>query len=139
VDIDEIRYRNYKVLLKQFLDTGMSRGEPERGVLNRFGQFAEVSPRYLSHVNNGRKNLGADVCRRIEQAFKLPHGWMDQDHIGSTAPHSRGEREFVELALQLFRESPIDAQAVLLRYLAERMQPADHDRTPQKPANKINR
>lgn len=121
MDVNEIRLRNYKVLLAQFRDRGLDRGEPERGVLNRFGEFSGVSPRYLSHVNNGRKQLGGDVCRRIEEAFRLPHGWMDNDHLGGPGAGTRSEREFLELALKLFRESPVDAQSVLLRYMADRM------------------
>jgi hypothetical protein len=121
LDVEEIRLRNYKVLLRQFREREEEKGEPERGVLARFGAFAEVSPRYLSHVNNGRKHLGADVCRRFERAFRLPHGWMDHDHLGGPGPGSRAEREFLELALKLYRESPVEAQGVLLRYMAGRI------------------
>jgi hypothetical protein len=121
MDINEIRMRNYKLLMQQYRTIELDRGEPERGLLNRFGEFTGVSPRYLSHVNNGRKHLGPETCRRIEQAFKLPHGWMDQDHLGSPAPGTRAEREYLELALKLFRESPLEAQSVLLRYMGERM------------------
>jgi hypothetical protein len=125
VDVNEVRLRNYKALMQQFRNRELDRGEPERGVLHRFGTFTEVSPRYLSHVNNGRKHLGADTCRRMERAFKLPHGWMDHDHLGgSPAPGTRAEREYLELALKLFRESPVDAQAVLLRYMGDRMMSA---------------
>lgn len=122
MDVNEVRLLNYKTLLKQFLEKGLDRGEPERGVLNRFGEFIGVSPRYLSHINNGRKHVGAETCRRIEQAFRLPHGWMDHDHIGGgAATNTRAEREYLELALKLFRESPVEAQSVLLRYMSDRM------------------
>jgi hypothetical protein len=121
MDINEIRMRNYKLLMQQYRSKELDRGEPERGLLNRFGDFTEISPRYLSHVNNGRKHLGAETCRRMEQAFKLPHGWMDHDHLGSPAPGTRAEREYLELALKLFRESPLEAQGVLLRYMSDRM------------------
>lgn len=121
MDVNEIRMRNYKILMQQYRTRELDRGEPERGLLNRFGEFTNISPRYLSHVNNGRKHLGAETCRRMEQAFKLPHGWMDQDHLGGPAPGTRAEREYLELALKLFRESPLEAQSVLLRYMGERM------------------
>lgn len=121
MDINEIRLRNYKTLMQQFRNRELDKGEPERGLLNRFGGHTGVSPRYLSHVNNGRKHLGADTCRRMEQSFKLPHGWMDQDHLGGIGTGTRAEREYLELALKLFRESPLEAQAVLLRYMGDRM------------------
>ncbi|MEN9885505.1 MAG: hypothetical protein RL758_83 [Pseudomonadota bacterium] len=121
MDVNEIRMRNYTILMQQFRTRELDSGEPERGLLNRFGEFTGVSPRYLSHVNNSRKHLGPETCRRMEQAFKLPHGWMDHDHLGSPAPGTRAEREYLELALKLFRESPLEAQSVLLRYMGERM------------------
>lgn len=122
MDVNEVRSRNYKALMQQFRNRELDRGEPERGLLNRFGEYTGVSPRYLSHVNNERKHLGAETCRRMEKAFRLPHGWMDHDHLGgSPAPGTRAEREYLELALKLFRESPVDAQAVLLRYMSDRM------------------
>lgn len=121
MDVNDTRIQNYKTLMAQFRDRELDRGEPERGLLNRFGEFTGVSPRYLSHVNNGRKHLGADTCRRIEQAFRLPHGWMDHDHLGGPSPGTRAEREYLELALKLFRESPVEAQGVLLRYMSDRM------------------
>lgn len=113
--------RNYAELMRRFRERGLDRGEPERGSLSRFGKHAGVSPRYLSHVNNGRKHLGDESCRKIEAAFGLPPGWMDHDHVVGAVPDSQPEREFLELALRLFRESPVDAQAALLRYMADRL------------------
>jgi hypothetical protein len=121
MDINQIRFQNYRTLMAQFRAAELDRGEPERGLLNRFGKRTGISPRYLSHVNNARKHLGGDTCRRMEQSFKLPHGWMDHDHLAGPASSTRAEREYIELALKLFRESPVEAQAVLLRYMGDRM------------------
>jgi hypothetical protein len=119
--INEIRKRNYDALLLQFRQKEIQAGEPDRGFLNRFGAFVGISPRYLSHINNARKQIGSDTARKIELAFKLPHGWMDQDHLGGVSASDRTEREFVELALRLFRESPLEAQSMLLKYAGDRM------------------
>ena len=120
-DVNDVRLRNYKALMLRFREKESERGEPERGLLNRFGKFVEISPRYLSHVNNGRKAIGAQTARQIETAFGLPLGWMDHDHMAGPAPSSRSEREYLELALRLFRQSPIEAQSLLLKYVSERM------------------
>jgi hypothetical protein len=120
-DVSQVRLRNYKALMLRFREREAERGEPERGLLNRFGKFVEVSPRYLSHVNNGRKDIGAATARKIETAFGLPLGWMDHDHMAGPAPSSRTEREYLELALRLFRQSPVEAQSLLLKYVTERM------------------
>ena len=34
----------------------------------------------VNHWTRGRKNIGTDVARTIEQAFKLPNNWMDAEH-----------------------------------------------------------
>ena len=120
-DVSVMRFRNYKALMLQFRQQEAARGEPERGLLNRFGAFVGISPRYLSHLNNGRKAVGAQTARQMEKAFGLPEGWMDHDHIGGSATSSRAEREFLELALQLYRQSPVEAQSLLLRYVADRI------------------
>jgi hypothetical protein len=120
-DVSDIRLRNYKALMLQFRQKEAAHGILERGLLNRFGKFVNISPRYLSHVNNGRKAIGAATARQIEHSFDLPHGWMDHDHMAGPAPSSRSEREYLELALRLFRQSPVEAQSLLLRYVAERM------------------
>lgn len=120
-DVNDVRLRNYKALMLRFRQKEAERGEPERGLLNRFGRFVGISPRYLSHVNNGRKAIGARTARQIETAFGVPMGWMDHDHMAGPAPSSRSEREYLELALRLFRQSPVEAQSLLLRYVAERM------------------
>lgn len=120
-DVNDVRLRNYKALMLRFRERESERGEPERGLLNRFGKFVEISPRYLSHVNNGRKAIGAQTARQIETAFGLPLGWMDHDHMAGPAPNSMAEREYLELALRLFRQSPVAAQSLLLKYVTERM------------------
>jgi hypothetical protein len=120
-DVNDVRLRNYKALMLRFREREAERGEPERGLLNRFGKFVDISPRYLSHVNNGRKAIGAQTARQIETAFGLPLGWMDHDHMAGPAPSSRTEREYLELALRLFRQSPVEAQSLLLKYVTERM------------------
>jgi hypothetical protein len=122
MDVNEVRFRNYQTLMAKFRDQELQRGGTERGILNQFGLFTGVSPRYLSHVNNGRKHLGPDSCRKMETAFDLSRGWMDHDHLGGIpVTSSHAEREYLELALKLFRESPIEAQGVLLRYMSDRM------------------
>lgn len=129
-DVSEIRLRNYKALMLQFREREAAQGQPERGLLNRFGAFVGISPRYLSHLNNGRKAIGGETARRLEKAFDQAHGWLDHDHMAGPAPSTRSEREYLELALRLFRQSPVEAQSLLLRYVSERMLGKDGRREP---------
>ena len=48
-----------------------------------FAKKLELSDRYLSHVKNGRKNIGAAIARQIEKRLRLPHGWMDNPHTNA--------------------------------------------------------
>lgn len=122
MDVTEIRLRNYRTLFEQFkLRDEREHGGAVRGTLRRFGEFIGINGRYLSHVSNGRRTIGNDTARKLELAFNLPHGWVDQDHVGGTQLQSNAEREFIELALRLFRASPIEAQSVLLRFAADRL------------------
>jgi hypothetical protein len=121
MNIDDIRYANYRALFAQFEERDRSDGNAPRGLLNRFGDFVGVSARYLSHVNARRKNLGERTTHAIEKAFNLPESWMDTDHSRGTDPSGDAEVEFTKLALQLYRESPTEAQAVMMRYMAEKL------------------
>lgn len=121
MDVQEVRLRNYRTLLVLFRRRPEEESAPDRGLYNRFAAFCGVSPRYLSHVNNGRKNLGEESCRAMESAFGLPRGWMDFDHLAGPGPISAEAREFVEMALKFFNESPGEAQAMLLKLMAEKM------------------
>lgn len=124
MDIYAIRQINYKKLLTDFAEKMRREQGTDYGVLDRFGKFADVSPRYLSHVNMGRKNLGDDVSRKFEEAHQLPHGWMDQQHdlsVVVTLGASNPEKEFLRLALSVYRMAPLEAQAMLMRFMVERI------------------
>lgn len=121
VSIHDIRFANYRTLMRQFEEAGANEGLPSRGSLNRFGDFVGISARYLSHINNRRKNIGDATCRAIETAFKLPTSWMDTDHSRGTDPANEPEAEFTRFALQLYRESPTEAQALMMRYMADKL------------------
>ncbi|WP_143749510.1 hypothetical protein [Caballeronia arvi] len=49
-------------------------------MLKLFGDRLGVREAYMSHINTKFKNIGPTTARKMEQALKLPHGWMDQVH-----------------------------------------------------------
>ena len=120
MDIYTIRLANYKTLLLQFRSRKDEKDQPEYGLLTRFADACGVNARYLSHINNGRKNIGEALARQLEVGMKVPHGWMDREHNAAAAPAGDGEQEFIEMATRLYRKSPVKAQAMLLRYMLER-------------------
>ncbi len=117
MDINEIRMRNYLNLQVQFKMRPENKGLPDHGMLKRFAAFTDVSPRYYSHINNGRKNIGDKTARAIEKAFALEHGWFDRNHDENLNSVSTAESEFLSMALDLYRKSPVKLQALLMQYM----------------------
>jgi hypothetical protein len=117
MDIYDIREQNYRLLLVAFSQKLMDELGTDHGLLDKFAKFTDTSPRYLSHVNSGRKKLGDESCRKFESAHKLPHGWMDQTH---SKPTGDKEREAVDMFVNLYRAAPLEVQALLMRYMADK-------------------
>ncbi|MFN3886114.1 MAG: hypothetical protein ACK4MG_04075 [Aquabacterium sp.] len=114
MDIRQIRLANYRDLLTAFANSPEEAGASDYGRLKRFAVKAGVSDRMLSHINNGRGNLGSDLCRRMEQGLGLPSGWMDQVHgVNDSAGVTEEEQSYLELALQMFRANPLRATKLM--------------------------
>jgi hypothetical protein len=95
--------------MKEFQKRPDQRGLPEHGLITRFATFASLNPRYLSHINNGRKNIGVSLARKIELAFSKPHGWFDKLHESDDSAESSEDEQFM---LTLFyRACKVDAEA----------------------------
>jgi hypothetical protein len=121
MDITDIRLGNYKELRKRFRKMEDEQGIPERGELNRFGEFTGVNSRYLSHINNERKSIGHATARQLEEAFKLPHGWMDVDHLAGFVHMDSRAKEFGALAMRLYMKDPEGVRALLMKYMENQM------------------
>jgi hypothetical protein len=118
--IEEIRSRNFLLLFEQFKADIRKDwpGEPDRGMLRRFAERLGIGRIAASHHNNG-KFIGTVLADRFEKAFGLEDGWMDRDH--STAPATEQETAFIRDALKLFRKSPVEAQAELIRAFSKNL------------------
>ncbi|GJH23700.1 hypothetical protein [Caballeronia novacaledonica] len=80
MDVTQIRYRNFKHLFEQFKEV-VRRDDPsapEMGMLKLFGDRVGVREAYMSHINTKYKGIDTTTARKMKQALKLPHGWMDQ-------------------------------------------------------------
>lgn len=121
MDIHAIRLQNFRALFLRFANSPDEAGKPEYGRFKRFCEAGNLNTRYVSHVSNGRKNIGTELCRTIERGFDLPHGWMDQRHDQEAASQaaSEDERDFIELALRLYRENPLRTQRALTRLVLD--------------------
>jgi len=77
MDIHDIRRANYKQLLDEFRSTSDESRLPVHGALKRFAEHADVSARYLSHINNSRKRIGNKLARQLERGCAKSLGWLD--------------------------------------------------------------
>lgn len=57
--------------------------------INLFCERIDMNPTYYSQLKSGRKAIGDDLARRIEEKLGLPRGYMDTPKIAGT---SKGEQ-----------------------------------------------
>jgi len=115
-NIHQVRMAKYRQLQEEFAGSENERNEPEHGRLHRFGAFTGISERYLSHINNGRKNIGDETARKLEKAFRKPANWMD---TATAAPSDPGEAIIISLALQAWKIDPLATHKALLSVVAK--------------------
>lgn len=74
----DIRRENLKKLLERFRSQ------------RAFQDHAGVSQAQVSSILTGRRVMGADVARRIEQALSLPPYWMESEHAEAPTKFAQG-------------------------------------------------
>lgn len=105
--ITQRRYLNARTLMSQ------AGGGPVR-FAERLSTIKFMSKQQASHVVGERpvKGIGHDLARRIELAYGMKPGWLDQDH---SAPPAH-DPELIEVAAIAGHESALDAaQAIRMR------------------------
>lgn len=81
-----------KIRLRQLIAREKAKGKPQVWVAEKIG----TNPAYLSQIlGKEEREVGDELARRIEKAFKLRHGWMDS--LGSDG--SEVTTEVMEMAL----------------------------------------
>lgn len=121
MDISGIRLANYKRLLQEFQDSPGQAGLMRHGLIKRFADHAGLSDRYLSHVNNGKKNIGEVIARKMEAGFGKDHGWLDNNHEVVLQSGSDTEKEFIAIVMDLYRESPVEMNQHVMRFAVDRI------------------
>jgi hypothetical protein len=95
-----------------------------RGLERGFATNLGVSPSYWAQIKSPQriKGIGKNLARQFERKFYMPTGWLDEAHDADTPLPLRDppeykltvatleEKEFLEAALELFRNSPTVAR-----------------------------
>lgn len=130
-NVSEIRRENMEALFERYKDWVWTRfpKHPERGMITQFANAiqdragskpTDRPAAYLSHIRNGRKEVGHDLARRIESGMRaLGHefadvvdGWMDNDH--SSPKPMRYKEISLHDALEIcFDTNPIETQRAM--------------------------
>ena len=106
----EIRMAKYQELLSEYAARPEERTLAHHGRLRRFATSAGVSERYLSHINNGRKNIGDQFARDLENGMGKAENWMDQE----TSSERKKAPPFFELAALAHKVDAVAAERALL-------------------------
>lgn len=80
----EIRLENARRLARQ-----ADPDYPIKGLAELLGKSPALISNYIGR--NPSKGIGPTICREIEQAFNLPHGWMDKEHLEDAAAEHSSE------------------------------------------------
>lgn len=96
LDLYQIRILNTLKIIK----------EEFKGVNRQFALKAGMQPGYVSRMlkpnASGKKRIGDDLARRIEQAGGKPENWLDRDHTYALllpiGPHLANEPDIITLA-----------------------------------------
>lgn len=120
--VSEIRRENMETLFERFKEYVWARwpNEPERGMMTRFANSSGMSPRYLSHIRNGRKEIGHDKARKMEAGMRnLGHefddvvdGWLDNDQARGM-PLSPEVESLLQSVQTCYSISPLETQRAL--------------------------
>ncbi len=119
-ELNEIRLANTLKLFEVFKDAIAPGSHDLRGLDRRFAINLGISPSYWAQIKSPQrlKGIGRNLARQFERAMRMPEGWLDleYDHETPVPPRSPAEyhvtvatveeKEFVEAALELFRNSP---------------------------------
>ena len=83
-----------KIRLRQLIAREKAKGKPQVWVAEKVG----TNPAYLSQIlGKEEREVGDELARKIEKAFKLRHGWMDS--LGNEG--SEVSSEVMQLALMI--------------------------------------
>ncbi len=120
----EIRFNNYVILVNSFKEDEIASGMVERGSLKRFGNHCGISPFYLSHINNLRKQIGSNLARTFEKAFNKPVGWMDvaqQDNSIAVIAERTERDEMQDIFFRAYDAYPKEFYAAMNKFLIEKI------------------
>ena len=113
-EIKQIRLENLKALIEQMGGHGAQR---------KLSDVTGISSQYINNLLRGDRVIGEKTARKIEQALKLPDGWMDRSSdVQKPANYVELDEEVLRLAFVIQSLSSKD-RAVLQALVDSLAQP----------------
>jgi hypothetical protein len=118
--VDQVRLRNIKFLLEQFKDDVRSHypEHPERGMIKLFAERLGVSVINFRQILTGHKLAGPNIRDRIEDALKLPRGWLDTDHTAEVISKDDDAKAFNDSVMALYMQAPEATRGAMLKVMS---------------------
>lgn len=116
-DVHLVRRDNLLLLLREFSQARIARGEPTNGTEKAFAEQLQVSKSLLSQFKSSR-NISDVIAKQIEARCKKPVGWLSQARADVVARPAPGEEAFLALARAAYRAADQDGRAQLRRRLS---------------------
>ena len=110
----EIRYLRFDELLEEVRLEREAQDLPKRGQVKDLADRCGLSERYVSHIVNHRKPIGARTARALEKGMGKPANWMDTLNEGQ---EQNEDVLIVELAKRAYARDPKKTSKVLLAIL----------------------
>lgn len=117
-DIYEIRHENLMILWDRFIDENRI---PRHGAIKLYSERLGMSQRYLAHLIARRKRIGVETARSVEKALRIQDCWMDHQHATVATPGIEEEREFMDVAVALFKATPPRERREMIMSLRKRL------------------
>lgn len=102
-DQHTIRRNNALALFRRFAEERLSSGEQPKGLESAFAEKLGISVSTWSMAKSGARPIGDKLARQIEHRCDVMKGWLDE--VRAPEGTSPGEEQFLELALQVYRNT----------------------------------
>lgn len=111
-DVHLVRRENLLLLLREFSQARIARGEPTNGTEKAFAEQLQVSKSLLSQLKSSR-NISDAIAKQIEARCGKPEGWLSEARTEVAVRPVPGEGTFLALARTAYRAADPEGRAAL--------------------------
>lgn len=111
-DVHLVRRENLLLLLREFSQARIARGEPTNGTEKAFAEQLQVSKSLLSQFKSSR-NISDAIAKQIEARCRKHDGWLSEARTEVAVRPVPGEGTFLALARAAYRAADPEGRNAL--------------------------